>query len=449
MNAIALLVLVLGAAAPGQDDKPLAEGNPPLTQPIVDTWCRLVEFAFDASLSAEQKQLLQKQLVARWPEADNRARDEVLRAPAAWEQVSGATGPRRVLMQLELREAMLAAAEADKTDPANKLLLEVRDTRNPVLADGDPPLRRTSAQALGSLLGWLTSRALGQDVQLTEAQRSGLVAALVEEYPDAAPGDRTLLAGMEAVVAWLQLEWDQASPEARARFSSNVADQLGVARSFLPAPYAGEVDTWRQPDGVFEVSYPRDWPARYAALAAPLSLADWALGDVTVLGEAPGEALNLAALPTAGALLMVAALPEPVRQGKTPLGEGVVALSGQLLSQTGQAEPVAQSAAGANSVLLAWRHTDQTGIYSVWVSAVVLPDDPGSAVVILTRAPVDAAAQYEPAFSRIIHSLRLGPKAEQAPVAETADPAQVARDLLSRPLGEQMNLVEGLSKGIK
>ena len=449
MNTIALLILALGAATPAQDDKPLAEGNPRLTQPIVDTWYRLVEFALETSLSPEQKQQLQKQLVARWPEADNRARDEVLRAPAVWEQVSGATGPRRALMQLELREAMLAGAEADREDPANKLLLELRDAKNPVLTPGDPPLRRSSAQALASLLEWLMSRALGQDAELTEAQRHGLVDALVEEYPNAAPGDRTLLAGMEAIVAWLQLEWDQASPEARARFSGNVADQLGVARSFLPAPYAGEVDAWRHPDGLFEVSYPKDWPARYAALPAPMSVADWALGDVTVLGEAPGGALDLAALPTAGALLMVAALPEQVRQGKMPLGEAVVALSGQLLGQSGQAEPVAQNAAGPKSVLLAWRHTDQTGTYSVWVSAVVLPDDPGSAVVILTRAPVEAAPQYEPAFSRIIHSLRLGPKAEQAPLPGTANPADVARGLLSRPLGEQMNLVEGLSRGVK
>ncbi len=462
MNVIALLLLsaptvgasgapvaTLAWALAGQDEPPLAEGNPPLTKPVAEAWRRLVEFAFDATLTNDQSEQLQKQLIARWQEADSRARNEVLRAPMTYQQVSEARGPRRELMRLELREEMLAAAEADREEPANELLLELWNAKSPVLAPGDPPLRRSSARALSSLLEWLVSRGLGQEVELSEAERDEFMTALVREYATAAPGDRTLLAGAEAVLAWIKLEWEQAGPEARARFEANVGQALGVTRSFLPAPFAGEVDTFRQPDGLFEVSYPREWPARYGAPAAPVTVAEWALADVTVLGEAPAEALELGALPTAGALLIVGLLPEAAREGRMPLGEAMARLSAELLGLSGEAQPVAESSAGPNAALLAWRQLDQGTPYNVWVSAVVLPEPPGTAVVTVTRAPAEQAQQYEPAFSRIIHSLRLGSSGQEPPLPGAPNPQETTSELLSRPLGEQMDLVEGLSKGVR
>lgn len=451
MHSLTLVILTFivahGAGAAGApEDAVLAAGNPPLTQSVADAWQRLVEFAFDTTLSDEGAKALRDRLVAVWREADNPMRDRVTGAPQAWVQIGQATGPRRELMHLSLRDELVTAAEAKPDEPANKLVLDLWNAKSAVLAPGDPPLRRSSVQALLALFEWLVARSLGQDVQLTEAEKDEFTRRIVSEYPQAPPGDRMLLAGTEAVLPWIELEWERASPEARARFAANVSGLLGVQPSFLPAPYAGELDTWKHPDGLFELSYPKDWPARYGALAPGASVADWIIADVTVLGEAPAEALELGALPTAGAVVAVAALPPSVRDGKASLGDALTSLSSELLARTGRPEPVSGSARAANAALLVWRQTEPAATYTVWVSAVAMPQAPGAAVVTIARAPLEAEAQYAPAFSRIIHSLRLGQGGQSVDAPNARD---AARELLAEPLGKQMDLIEGLTTGVR
>jgi hypothetical protein len=453
MNASLLLFLSAalaqttgGAGKPA--DTQLAEGNPPLTQAVADAWAGLVGFALDTTLTPDQKRSLQAELVKRWEAADNPARADMLRAPTMWGEASQAAGPLRELMRQQLRKEMLGKAEADAADSANKLLLELRESVDPVVVPGNPPLRRRSVEALADVYEWLASRALGQTVQLPEGIRGELVEAVKQAYPGAAPGDQMMLTEMPAVLAWLEFEWQAADPTVRARFTADVRGALGVPAPILPPPYAGETETWAHPDGLFELACPKGWPVRHAGLAEPLTVAGWLVRDVTVLGDAPPDAIELSALPRAGAVVMTATLPAAVTEGRDSLGEAAAAFGAELLGRHGPIEPVAESA-GPNSVLLVWNQQGQGEAYRAWVSVVALPDVPGAVVAIVARAPAAAAAEVEPALSAIVHGLRLGPGKQPAPSAETAPGPGIAESLVDRPLRSQMDLLEELIKGMK
>ncbi len=453
--ALASLSCLAPAQPAGDPDDPIAApGDPPLRHSDVATWQRLVEFAFDATLSEEQKQLLAERLIARWQEADDQARAEVLRAKDAWAELSQAVGPEREVMRLQLREGMLKEAESDSEEPANRLILELWDAKSPVLVPGDPPLRKASAQALISLFEWLTSQALNEQFELTEAERDDVLLQVARQYPRSAPGDRMLLAHTEELFHWLNLEWDRASSEARGHFRANLANLLGLPRPLLPAPFVGELDTFEHPEGLLTVPFPAEWAVRYSVLTDGAMVAGWQLLDVAALGEAPAAALEFEALPEAGALLGTGVLPPEVREGKLSLQEAAFALGAALLGRFGEAEPLAQSVAGEGAALVAWTHRTAAAEYLAWVSVIRLPDPEGAGAVIVARAPADRVDEYAPAFARIIYGLQLGRAASReeqgfADLLGFPEPRDVALDLFSMPLRGQMDLVESLTSGIK
>src|SRR5918998_6454164 len=73
----ALVLMLLLPAAPasmaktgGQGDTILAQGNPPLTQSIVDQVRSLYEYALDIRLSAEQRDRFRRGIVGYWTSND-------------------------------------------------------------------------------------------------------------------------------------------------------------------------------------------------------------------------------------------------------------------------------------------------------------------------------------------------------------------------------------------
>jgi len=447
--AATLAALLGGAGAQTPEEAVLAEGNPPLRQADVDAWRRLVETAFGAPLTAEQSAGLQEQLVALWRTADNPARSQLVQAAAAWARLGATQGAEQETLRLALREELLDAARRDPEAAVSKLVTGLYDATSPVLAEGPPPLRRGSAEALVALFEWLASRAGGAYEPLTAVERDRFTAHLVQHYPHTAPGDRMLLQHMEETLAWLQLQWERAGPEGQANFRANLARALGIEGALPPAPFAGPTDTWEHPDGVFSVDYPADWPARYGALPEGTAAGGWALLDVSLLGDAPSEALELAALPAEGAMIAVAAAPADLTDDRLTIEEAVVALAHDLLSPFGAVEPLTQPVIGEGAVLSTWTQQSPDGQHLAWISVVLLPRPRGAAVVTLCRAPAARKADIEPALSRVLYSLRTSDTPAQAmpDLRDFPSTRDLTLDLLNTPFPEQMDLIEGLAGG--
>ncbi|MBM3473154.1 MAG: hypothetical protein FJX75_07810 [Armatimonadetes bacterium] len=429
----------------------LVEGNPALNQSDVDAWQRLVELAFGRTLTKDESAALQEQLVTQWRDAKGAVRDQLTQAKGAWEQVSSAPGARKEVLRLALREQLLAAARRSADDPVGRLISGLYDASSPVLAEGIPPLRKGSVGALISLFEWLAQRAGGSAAPLSDVEREQFTAHLVEYYPYAAPGDWMLLSHMEETFAWLQSEWEAAGPEGQANFRANLAKALGIERTLPPAPYTGPTEAWDHPDGLFSVDYPADWSARFAGLSSGATVAGWSLLDVTLLGDAPSSALELAALPDSGALIAVATLPVDALEDRLTLDEATVALAHDLLTPFGPAEPLGRPTTGKGAVLTTWTQQSGDTQYLVWLSTVLLPKPRGAAVVTLTRGPAADKATLEPAFSRILYSLRLNdPSAKPLPdLLNFPSTHDLTLDLLNTPFPDQMDMIEGLTSGVR
>jgi len=451
----AVCALALCNPAGGQLDQPgldaiLIEGAPPLRQSDVDLLARLIAFASDSELTARQTETIADHVQGHWGK-----RDELLpglsEARAAWERVSELIGPEREIARLSMRDGFLKAAEAHPIEPLAQLQQRLYDGADPVVMTGEPPLRRSSAEALISIIEWLATQAGGRTAELTEAQRGEFRRSLARQYPRSMPGDRMLLAYLEQTYYWMLLQWERAGPEEQANFRANLAEAFGVATPLLAAPFAGETATWEHPDGLFSLEYPADWPARYGSLPGATTNSGWLLLDVTVLGEAPAEALELNALPTAGALVFTGVLPEEARTGRMTFHEAAFAFAAEILGASGTAEPVGEAAATDRAALMPWRHETPEGEFAALVSAVALEEPEGGVILTVARAPADRLRELDPAFSRIIHTLSVGAEGrpELADELGFVDPIDLAIDLLGDPLRVQMDLIEGLSSGMR
>lgn len=429
------------------EDRILVEGEPPLMQSDLDAWRRLLEIAFDGTLSRAQTLTLQESLVAEWQAGDRALRTQLTQAKTAWAQLDAAQGARREVIRLALRAELLEAAQREPDNPISKLVLTLYDSASPVLVEGQPPLRRGAVLALFNLLQWLASKVGFGEVRPMDLERERFVAHLVERYPHASPGDRMLLAHLEETFAWLQAEWEAAGPEGQANFRANLARSLGLSIMLPTVPYAGTTETWIHPDGLFSVDYPSEWAVRYASLPENTQVAEWSLLDVTVLGDADGAALELGALPEAGALIATAILPREVLGDQLALEEASVALAHDLLSRFGPVEPLSRPIVGPGAVLTIWGQQAAAIQYVAWLSVVLLPAPRGAAVVTVARVPTSRKADLEPGCMRVLYSLRVGdssspsvPKLFQLPATN-----DLLLDLLNLPLSEQMDLVEGLT----
>jgi hypothetical protein len=425
----------------------LATGPPAIRQSDADALARLVEFAFDANLSKRQGQALQGTISERAGEAglplSMLAEAKVLSA-----RIDAVEGAAREIHRLSVRDSFLQLADRHADGPISELIGDLWSARSPILMPGDPPLRRTSVEAMMALFEWLASEATGQLVELTEVERDDLANIVAGQYTRAAPGDRMLLQHMEHTLYWVQVEYEQAGLEARTNFKLNLADLFGVPKPLLPAPFGGKVATWEHPDDLFALEFPDDWPARYGTLPNEIMATGWALIDIAIFGDAPSDVLELAALPDSGAIVCTAVLPEDARAGRMSLHEATFAFAAELLAHFGDAAPLGDVNASDRAVLMAWHQEVDGREYAIWVSAVTIDEPEGAAILTLTRAPVDQVDQLAPAFSRIIHSLRSGASTFDEAL-DLPDPHSLTRSLLNTPLSRQMDLVEALGSDVR
>ena len=90
LGAITLVFALAGAVAasqpsPRNSDRVLAEGNPPLTQSMVDHCIAIWEIFFEIKITHEQHDALQRYMVEAW----NRGDKEEINGAQAWLKLYG------------------------------------------------------------------------------------------------------------------------------------------------------------------------------------------------------------------------------------------------------------------------------------------------------------------------------------------------------------------------
>lgn len=142
-----ILFVVIGGGyfsfAQAQGDV-LVDGNPPLTNQMVERYCALLEWSLEVDFTATERAAVQKQLVQYWRKDETKNIKGVVDALAFEENINRASEAKRREVQPQIKQAMLETMEREKQDALNALLLGVynrsqqanANTENDPAADG-------------------------------------------------------------------------------------------------------------------------------------------------------------------------------------------------------------------------------------------------------------------------------------------------------------------------
>lgn len=119
-------------------NKTLADGNPPLTNQMVNRFVGLMEWSLDIQFSDSDKLKVEKQLIKYWQTNDEKEIKPVLNILNFEKNLATASDAKKREVQPQLKEQLLEAMEKDSNEPLNVILSAIYDRNNePENSGGD------------------------------------------------------------------------------------------------------------------------------------------------------------------------------------------------------------------------------------------------------------------------------------------------------------------------
>ncbi len=122
--ALLFCAVILVTAASAQN-KILADGNPPLTDAMVERYSDLFEWSLDVSFSAQDRAAIEKEFVKYWQTGDENNVKAVLGALDFAKKLDGAGDAKKRELQPQIKQKIIEAMESDRSDTLNALLLGI------------------------------------------------------------------------------------------------------------------------------------------------------------------------------------------------------------------------------------------------------------------------------------------------------------------------------------
>lgn len=239
-----ILVMILGLARVAQADV-LVEGEPPLTQDMVDRSCDLLEWALDLQMTAEQRDHARETLVASWKAKDHPAIANATRLLALYDRVARLAPAQRDQARGKTTPELLAQLNKDGKDPMARWLLGVHAAAHAAVVQGDPPLTRQVIDACAELLAFLAGQAGNGATEAPDAKLEASVEhELVARWPKLDRAQRQQLAMLPAFWAAARVAWARASEAERAAARKQWAEALHrqIAPQMTPREFAQALD---------------------------------------------------------------------------------------------------------------------------------------------------------------------------------------------------------------
>ena len=161
-------LLTVSALAQTTNDKVLAQGNPPLTQGMVDKSREVFEFAFGGTLTEKEKQSFQDYLIAHWESSNTETIKATQELVGFYDKAAGLTKEKLVEIQAQLRDPLVRDLRnsADR-DPFAKMLVGAYDRIRGLNAKqgGDLQPAPQDARQAGAAGGSIPKEILGEWVK--------------------------------------------------------------------------------------------------------------------------------------------------------------------------------------------------------------------------------------------------------------------------------------------
>lgn len=155
-------------------DKILAQGNPALTQTMVDKSREVFEFAFGGALSESEKQTFQEHIVKQWKNNDAETIKAIQDFVGFYDKAAGLSKEKLIDVQKQLRELVVKDLRSQtSSDPLAKMLIGAFDRIQGLNAKqgGDVPVpqdvqqQQTNNQILAGSGGAVPQELLGEWVE--------------------------------------------------------------------------------------------------------------------------------------------------------------------------------------------------------------------------------------------------------------------------------------------
>jgi hypothetical protein len=198
-----LLSIYDDAYKPGGSKNPiLVDGDPPLTQGMVDVDAASVELLLDFRLTDDERQKYQRLMIAVWKQADQDRQRKWAKNLETWSEMPTWNNARRnevrVLHHVKVREGWVK----NPTDLTRWLLdleqaaCKPGSARNPVLVDAEPPLTQLVVDRYGDYLEFMVDLSVSGGFSAQE--REILQNYLVKGWPKmSAAARKDLLADLK------------------------------------------------------------------------------------------------------------------------------------------------------------------------------------------------------------------------------------------------------------
>jgi hypothetical protein len=199
-----LLSIYDAAYKPGGTKNPiLVEGDPPLTQAMIDTDAAAVELLLDLRLTDEQRRKFRDLWIADWKSWDPGKRQRNAKNIESWANLPTYSNYKRNLQRsLDQPRLLEVFRKKDSGERARWLLalhesaIKPGSARNPVLVDGEPALTQLVADRYGDYIEVMLDLSISGG--LTAPQRQVLQDYLVKDWKKmGADGRKELLADLK------------------------------------------------------------------------------------------------------------------------------------------------------------------------------------------------------------------------------------------------------------
>jgi hypothetical protein len=174
--ALTLAVIVFAPALPaGAQPEPapdtvLAQGNPPLTERIVEQYTELQAWVLEVPVTREMRGWQRADLVKSWKNPQD-AKTVLDYLTVTRSQLAQAEPDDREFYRVDMQPTLLAGFRAQKNDPTATFLVAAYEAAHPPIAAGSPPLTESMVSHYVAFLGWLFEIPVTQSFAATERAR--------------------------------------------------------------------------------------------------------------------------------------------------------------------------------------------------------------------------------------------------------------------------------------
>jgi hypothetical protein len=117
-----LSLIAFTAAISAQSRNVIADGQPPLTQTMVNRLTRLMEWSLNTDLNDEEHAALRGAVMRYWQRQDEKEMKAVLNMLDFEQKLAIATEEKKRELQPQIQEGVIKAMKEDPNDPMNKVL---------------------------------------------------------------------------------------------------------------------------------------------------------------------------------------------------------------------------------------------------------------------------------------------------------------------------------------